>query len=286
MKKNSILLCFFFFIGFSVSLIISCSDPEGDDTVTYTITYDGNGYTSGSVPIDNNLYEFGDTVIVELNTGNIALVDGLTTAYKLSKWNTKADGSGIEYPLGANFIMGHENITLYAVWAPYEKGDIGPGGGWIIMDYEVYTDGWRYLELSPNTSQGNHIIWSDDYFEIGTSSDYGEGDVNTEAITSHYGEGEYAAKYCFDLDIGGFDDWVLPAIDDIYNSYVMYIEPDNVDVSVFGINTVYIYWSSTENSDNPAEQAIVFKFEGGFQIYDTADKKDGSCHAARAVRYF
>jgi uncharacterized repeat protein (TIGR02543 family) len=78
---------------------------------TYTITYSGNGNTGGSVPVDSNNYEQGQTVTVFGNTG--ALVN---TGYTFAGWNTLADGSGTTYSASQTFAMGSANSTLYAMW--------------------------------------------------------------------------------------------------------------------------------------------------------------------------
>lgn len=54
---------------------------------TYTVTYDGNGKTSGDVPTDSNSpYNSGATVTV-LGKGNLE-----RTGYTWSCWNTQANG--------------------------------------------------------------------------------------------------------------------------------------------------------------------------------------------------
>ena len=81
---------------------------------TYTVTYSGNGNTSGSAPIDANAYEQNATVIVKANTGSL-----VRTGYTFTGWNTAADGSGTSYsgiPGAATFTMGTANVTLYAKW--------------------------------------------------------------------------------------------------------------------------------------------------------------------------
>jgi hypothetical protein len=90
------------------------SDPGNDEsTETYTVTYNGNGNTGGSVPADSNTYEEGDTVTVLGNTGSLTLGENENT---FSGWNTAAGGSGTEYTAGATFLMGTANVTLYAQW--------------------------------------------------------------------------------------------------------------------------------------------------------------------------
>jgi uncharacterized repeat protein (TIGR02543 family) len=77
----------------------------------YTVTYNGNSNTGGSLPIDSNNYEQGQTVTVLGNTG------GLTNAgYTFTGWNTLANGSGTTYTASQNFVMGQANVTLYAMW--------------------------------------------------------------------------------------------------------------------------------------------------------------------------
>ncbi len=76
---------------------------------TYTVTYDGNGYTGGSVPIDTTNYVLGQTVAVFANPG-------IKAGYSFSGWNMLADGSGITYTPGETFTIGSANITLYAMW--------------------------------------------------------------------------------------------------------------------------------------------------------------------------
>jgi len=78
---------------------------------TFTITYNGNGNTSGSVPVDSNEYMQGRVVTVLGNPGNLAC-NNVTFA----GWNTQANGSGTTYSQTQTFIMGSSNVTLYAMW--------------------------------------------------------------------------------------------------------------------------------------------------------------------------
>jgi uncharacterized repeat protein (TIGR02543 family) len=79
---------------------------------TYTVTYDGNGNTGGTVPVDAGAYEQGAMVTV-LGTGSLA-----RTGYSFIGWNTQANGGGTSNTPGFTFTMGAANVTLYAKWAP------------------------------------------------------------------------------------------------------------------------------------------------------------------------
>ena len=78
----------------------------------YAVTYDGNGNTGGSVPVDGSTYLFADPVTVLGNTESL-----VKTGCTFAGWNTVADGSGTTYNGGNIFFMGDLNVTLYAQWA-------------------------------------------------------------------------------------------------------------------------------------------------------------------------
>jgi Leucine-rich repeat (LRR) protein len=78
----------------------------------FSVNYDGNGSTGGSVPDSGTIYATGETVVVLGNSGalvkNGSIFDG---------WNTAANGSGTSYAGGATFLMGSGNVVLSAKWA-------------------------------------------------------------------------------------------------------------------------------------------------------------------------
>lgn len=82
-----------------------------DDPFTYTISYDGNGHTSGSVPQNQTKIE-GVGLSLNTNVGGLARTDFL-----FSGWNTLPDATGTDYPEGASYGA-DVAITLYAKWIP------------------------------------------------------------------------------------------------------------------------------------------------------------------------
>ena len=93
---------------------------------TYTVTYDGNGNTGGTAPVDNlSPYNFGATVTVLANTGSL-----VKTGATFVGWNTAADGTGTSYAPAATFTLGAANVLLYAKWAvPLYEGFSYIAGG-------------------------------------------------------------------------------------------------------------------------------------------------------------
>jgi hypothetical protein len=78
--------------------------------MTFTVTYNGNGATGGSVPVDATAYNSGDQVTVLGNTGNLSQPGG-----QFVYWNTAADGSGALRGPGAKLTI-TGNVTLFAQW--------------------------------------------------------------------------------------------------------------------------------------------------------------------------
>ena len=97
---------------------------------SFTVTYDGNEKTSGSVPTDATAYNSGATVTVKGNTGNLA-----RTGYSFGGWNTKANGSGTNYTAGSGTFTITANTTLYAKWNPNQYTVT-----WVVNGSTVRTD--------------------------------------------------------------------------------------------------------------------------------------------------
>ncbi|NBV66469.1 MAG: hypothetical protein EBR75_05255, partial [Actinobacteria bacterium] len=77
--------------------------------VTYAITYNGNGNTSGATPT-NGAYTSGSTAYTVLGANTLA-----KTGYDFSGWNTAADGSGANYAAAATYSTS-ANLNLFAKW--------------------------------------------------------------------------------------------------------------------------------------------------------------------------
>jgi 6-phosphogluconolactonase len=100
----------------TIFLLSGCGGGGGGvagiiSTPTFTVTYNGNGNTFGSVPVDAANYEQGQNVTVLGNSGFL-----VKTGFAFSGWNTQADGLGTTY--GATFTMEAADVALYAKWAP------------------------------------------------------------------------------------------------------------------------------------------------------------------------
>ena len=252
-KKQIILSSGLLILSIFVILVLSaCPNSE---LPQYTVTYNGNGGDSGTVPDDSNSYSSGATVTVMDNTGDLMNIDGITTAYYFDGWNTMTDGSGTPYAPGGTFTIGAADVILYAVWTPFIEGDTGPAGGYVFYDQGTYSNAWRYLEASLSDTGGS-VSWG----AVGTDvpgaagTAIGTGKQNTVDIIDSLGTGStYAAQLCEGLISGGYDDWFLPSqgeLDLVYQN--VYLE----GVGNFSGN--WYYSSSEYTADNMWAQSFYF----------------------------
>jgi len=77
--------------------------------VTYPVTYNANGATSGSAPASQTKTQ-GVALTLASNSGNLA-----RTGYAFTGWNTAANGSGTTYTAGDSYTA-NAAVTLYAKW--------------------------------------------------------------------------------------------------------------------------------------------------------------------------
>jgi uncharacterized repeat protein (TIGR02543 family) len=76
---------------------------------TYTVSYDGNGHTGGTVPA-NQTKTHGVDLTLDANSGGLA-----KTGYIFAGWNTAANGGGADYATGATHST-DADLTLFAKW--------------------------------------------------------------------------------------------------------------------------------------------------------------------------
>ena len=158
----------------------------------------------------------------------------------------------------------------------YNLRDIGPAGGYICYDKGDYSDGWRYLEAAPVSTEwkakwgghGNHLgAWGDD---IGT------GQSNTNIIVNwlnNHSETGCAAQLCDSLIYGGYGDWFLPSYKELY------LMRDNLKLFGVGEFDDGYYSSSTEMNENNAFGLVLWS--GATLVIEK-----NSYHWVRAIRKF
>ena len=149
-------------------------------------------------------------------------------------------------------------------------------GGYIFYDKGIYSDGWRYLEAAPVSTEWNDKEWGLQNLIVGTETGIGTGQSNTIKIVTllnSYSETGKAAQICDTLVYGDYSNWFLPSKDELNLMY------ENLKVHGVGGFTDGTYWSSSEASASGAEYQL---FHNGNQ--SNCPKSNGN--RVRAVRAF
>jgi len=97
---------------------------------SYTVSYDANADVDGTPPPDAD-YDYQSTVTVSDNTGKMRYA-----GFAFIGWNTEAEGTGIQYLAGDQFIMSDQPVTLYAVWEEVivpQTGDSAQPTLWAVL---------------------------------------------------------------------------------------------------------------------------------------------------------
>lgn len=151
--------------------------------ITYTLTYNANGATSGTVPATATTYASGAVVIVKGNSGDLA-----KPGYDFNGWKTGAS-SGTAYAAGSSITM-NASYTLYAQWVAHDitleldantaNGGSTDGSGAVKYDATAVTSithatgqtGKTLLGYYTAPTAGTKVLKDDGTFAAATVSGY------------------------------------------------------------------------------------------------------------------
>jgi len=154
----------------------------------------------------------------------------------------------------------------------YRVGDVGPEKGIVFYDKGFYgEDGWRYLEVAPDT-MFFQVVWG----LLGvpcdsTGRELGDGKDNAIII-----EGSVAAHRVaqFKTTDTGATDWFIPSVEEL-NKYYEYILTIKEEEDTIEEDEETYYWTSTVGKE-PNNIYTWFKrhSDGALFLYITDDKSD------------
>ncbi|OFY97413.1 MAG: hypothetical protein A2309_03370, partial [Bacteroidetes bacterium RIFOXYB2_FULL_35_7] len=237
-----------------------------------------------------HIYEtvaLGDTVILQISTpvgtiqwqesndsiqwadmqGYIDTIAIVTTT--ISPTNLKfyravvTDSTCMNIPTSISNIIRHKII---ADKSALQIGDFFKGG--IIFQTTGYGQGLS----APKADQSFGIEWGCSGISIAEASSLEDGALNTDAILSDCSTRPIAASICSDLILNGYDDWVLPAANQL-----SFLYQNNNHVGGFSTDN---YWTSSELD---SENAYVINFASGIQ---SMSDKSSSTNAIRCIRKY
>ncbi len=144
----------------------------------YTVTYDENGSTGGTVPNDSSLYAEGTSVVVADNTGSL-----VRTGHMFEQWNTQADGNGTDYAPGDAMLIGSADITLYAKWVANQYTvSFESNGGTAVSSQSVDYGEYAVEPASPRKAGYSFAGW---YADVGLTIPYSFADAIQEDAVLH-----------------------------------------------------------------------------------------------------
>ena len=148
---------------------------------SYTVAFDGNGSTSGSMAVQNMTYDDAD---------NLKTNAFVRTGYNFAGWSTAQNGTS-EYPDGASVknltAENGKTITLYAVWTAKEVIPAFDSGDTAIQSHKYDGSAKQYALTSD--IEGFDITYKQGETEVPTPTNVGTYDV----IISRTEDATYAA---------------------------------------------------------------------------------------------
>ncbi len=178
---------------------------------------------------------------------------------KKNETSAPAPAPATTYSIGQNFQGG---IIAYV----FQYGDQG------------YIAGETHGLIASPSDQSTGIQWyNGTYITTGTYQNaIGTGNSNTDTIVNIQGAGVYAAKLCYDLVLGGYNDWYLPSYYELKKLYL--------NKTAIGGFAVSAYWSSSEDyyASPNINTAVGLNFDTGYQTFDHKNLT----RYVRAVRNF
>jgi hypothetical protein len=167
----------FLAIAWALIALAACKDGP-TATFPHKVSYDGNGNTSGSVPVDARSYLVGASVTVLGNAGNLA-----KAGCAFGGWNTEPDGSGTSYSEGESLAMGSADLVLYAEWPALPTYSViyrgnGASAGSVPVDTGSYLVGASVtvLENAGNLAKTGCEFGGWNTATDGSGASYAEGD--------------------------------------------------------------------------------------------------------------
>lgn len=144
------------------------------NAASYSVTFNSTGSTSGSAP-STLTYTTGGSAVTIPNEGTLA-----KTGYTFSKWNTRADGLGTDYAIGASLTTSAP-VALYPNWTAISYtitySDQNKTSGNAPVDSNVYNIGdTAYIKANTSLVRTGYTFagWTISQNNLGTVNQSGD----------------------------------------------------------------------------------------------------------------
>ena len=216
---------------------------------TYTVSFNGNGNTSGSVPSSINARY--DSNFTAPSPGDLEKEN-----YDFDRWNTKADGTGTDFIVGQSYTWKTaSNTVLYAKWKSkvasinylyVTNTDVTSETNYIQLNSSIEAWDSSYTIVNQNIpSPTNDFIFSG-YYSIDSAykTTHEELGVEFPAGIIPY---NYTKADLSDTNIVAAEDSIIVSHTDNINLYPIYRDNTNSLISIKNSSYEYIPEAVTEN---------------------------------------
>lgn len=167
-------------------------------TNAYTLTYDGNGYSSYSSKVENVV-----TTTIKTNMPN-------RFGYTFLGWSTNSSATSASYTPGSTISLS-SNTTLYAVWKSAQSVSTGNSN---TVNVAFAEQAW-YYKFTPSSSgeytfestgsvDSNVGIYKTDGTEIGSDDDSGDGSNFKKTLSLTSGTTYYIKAFAYSSKTGTY----------------------------------------------------------------------------------
>lgn len=248
---------------------VSVSDGPSNVTETPTITgsaFTVVGGTDAHASTDWRIIKVSDGSVVWQSIGNttnktsIVVPAGIllqSTSYKAqARYNSTSAGTS---------AWGEYSFTTRAQFFLFDASSAGkPYGGGYYAGANIVVGGTTYALVVAPAAQGGQssgLIWKTSNTSSSGSTSVNDGLSNTNNMIAAGASAHPAANFCDGLSINGYNDWYLPARDELEICY-RYLKPGTQtnNTSSQGVNNSSSPTGAAYTSGNPAQTiAAIFK---------------------------
>ncbi|WP_116787696.1 hypothetical protein [Flavobacterium psychrotrophum] len=150
-------------------------------------------------------------------------------------------------------------------------GYTGPASGYVVYDKGKSTDGWRYMEIYPQTlnysaPNGAGAQWGSSTYIPGTYMEIGTGQANSDIIAVNTSSANCAAKLCLNYTKNGYSDWFLGSAEEMHTiTNALY----DINIRIDGP-----MWTSSQSSATAAYMVNYKSASEGYVLSSTYDYKN------------
>lgn len=166
-------------------------------------------------------------------------------------------------------------------------GTPGPAGGIVFYDKGYYSEGWRYMEVSPiELTSDSGVFWGCNSTTSASVLGMGYGKPNTQIIVDYQtplntttgcddATLPTAAKLAQNFVFNGYSDWFLPSRDELF-----WVMKNIASKGIGGFYQNQNYWTSTEHLSSDA----YYESPQNYEFYDYNSKTNR--FRVRAIRAY